>query len=113
MFSKMFSKKDTAVSTPLTSERQHKRCFVISPIGSPKSEFREHADDVFEFIIEPAAKRAGYFVHRGDHNAKPGKITEQMFESILEDDIIISILTFQNPNVYFELWRKVPRALLF
>ena len=31
-----------------------KKCFVISPIGPPDSEIREHADDVFEYIIKPA-----------------------------------------------------------
>jgi hypothetical protein len=39
-----------------------KRCFVISPIGDPGSEVREHADDVLAEIIVPAAEEAGYHV---------------------------------------------------
>jgi hypothetical protein len=30
------------------------RAFVISPIGAESSKVREHADDVFDFIIKPA-----------------------------------------------------------
>lgn len=83
--------------------RTQKRCFVISPIGQPGSELREHADDVFDYIIEPAARELGYFAHRGDHNSRPGKISDQMYESILHDDLLVVVLTYENPNVYYEL----------
>ena len=33
---------------------KEKRCFVISPIGQPESEVREHADAVLDYIIRPA-----------------------------------------------------------
>jgi hypothetical protein len=80
-----------------------KRCFVISPIGADSSEIREHADDVFEFIIKPAMDELGLHAYRSDHNLAPGKITEQMFDSLLKDDLCVAILTYQNPNVYYEL----------
>ena len=54
-------------------------CFVIAE----NSDTRGHADDVFDFIIAPAAERAGYTAKRGDHPGAPGKIAEQMFRSIL------------------------------
>ena len=80
-----------------------KTCFVISPIGTENSDTRDHADDVFDFIIAPAAERAGYTAKRGDHSGAPGKITEQMFHSILNDDLIVAIITDRNPNVFYEL----------
>jgi hypothetical protein len=80
-----------------------RNCFVISPIGPEESEVREHADDVFDFIIEPAAKRADFVAQRADHTSKSGKITEQMYDAILTDEFIIAVLTYQNPNVYYEL----------
>jgi hypothetical protein len=80
-----------------------KRCFVISPIGAPGSDVRAHADDVFEYVIKPVAEAKGYVVERGDHMARPGRISDQMYESILKDDLLIAVLTFQNPNVYYEL----------
>jgi hypothetical protein len=80
-----------------------KRCFVISPIGAPGSDVRAHADDVFNYIIEPVTTQMGYETERGDHAARPGRISDQMYDSILRDDLLIAVLTFQNPNVYYEL----------
>jgi len=80
-----------------------KRCFVISPIGPEGSEIREHADDVFDFIIKPAMDELGIHAYRSDHDLVPGRITEQMFGSLLNDDLCVAILTYHNPNVYYEL----------
>src|SRR6202040_2665547 len=64
---------------------------------------REHADDVFDFIVQPAMQELGIYAYRSDHNIAVGKITEQMFSSLLNEDICIAILTFHNPNVFYEL----------
>lgn len=80
-----------------------KRCFVISPIGSEGSQIREHADDVFDFIVKPAMELCKIEPVRSDHLQEPGKITEQMFREILYDDLSIAILTGHNPNVFYEL----------
>jgi hypothetical protein len=80
-----------------------KSCFVISPISLPGTEIREHADDVFDFIIKPAVEKAGYTPLRADHEARPGTITEQMYDHILGDDLLIAVLTGHNPNVFYEV----------
>ena len=80
-----------------------KRCFVISPIGQPGTEVRVHADEVFKHIIKPAMKAVGLEPYRADHDAQAGRITDHMFESILNDQLCIALLSFQNPNVYYEL----------
>ncbi len=80
-----------------------KRCFVISPIGEPGSEVREHADDVLDFIIKPAMEELGIHAYRADHDQKIGRITDQMYRSILTDDLCVALLTFHNPNVFYEL----------
>ena len=80
-----------------------RRAFVISPIGEPGSEIREHADDVFKFIIKPAMDECGIEAIRSDHLAEPGTISSQMFREILNDDLCIAVLTGRNPNVYYEL----------
>lgn len=79
------------------------RCFVISPIGAPGSAEREHADDVFDYIIRPACEDLGYRVMRADHDTRPGIITDQMYDSILGDDLLIAVLSGHNPNVFYEL----------
>jgi hypothetical protein len=78
-------------------------CFVISPIGAPDSETRKHADAVFKHIIEPATRECGIVAHRSDHLRNPGRITEEMHDRILNDDLCIALLTGRNPNVYYEL----------
>ena len=79
------------------------RCFVISPIGPEGSETREHANDVFDYIIKPAMEECGIQAFRSDHLQEPGKITEQMFREILTDDLVIAVLTGHNANVFYEL----------
>jgi hypothetical protein len=79
------------------------KCFVISPIGEEGSEVRQHADDVYEYIIEPAMKECGIEAIRSDHLDKPGLISEQMFRFIFEADLCIAVLTNHNPNVFYEL----------
>ena len=80
-----------------------KRCFVISPIGEEGSPTREHANDVYDYIIEPAMSACGIKAFRSDHLREPGKISDQMFSSILNDDLCVAVLTGQNPNVFYEL----------
>jgi hypothetical protein len=79
------------------------RCFVISPIGQPGSEAREHADDVFECIIGPALKQAEVEGRRADHIKDVGRITKQMYNDILSSDFCIAVLHGFNPNVFYEL----------
>jgi hypothetical protein len=79
-----------------------RRCFVVSPIGSYGSDVRNHMDTVFYCIIQPALADR-YDVMRGDHIAKPGRITDQLVEDIIESDLIICVLTGNNPNVFYEL----------
>lgn len=79
------------------------RCFVISPIGTPGSEMHQHANDVFDFIIKPACERAGIKPERADHDTRAGIITDQMYDAILGHDLLIAILSFHNPNVFYEI----------
>ncbi|MFM1816344.1 MAG: hypothetical protein RLZ98_3039, partial [Pseudomonadota bacterium] len=86
-----------------------KICFVISPIGAEGSATRQHADTVLSCIIEPACEAGDnlqdtlYKCERGDHKTAPGKITDQIYEDILNADLIVAVLTDHNPNVYYEL----------
>jgi hypothetical protein len=80
-----------------------RRCFVISPIGQTGTVEREHADDVFDYIIKPAMEQCGIEVYRSDHMSETGKITDQMFRGILSEDLCIAVLTFNKPNVFYEL----------
>src|SRR3989442_91101 len=59
---------------------------------------------VLNRIISPAAERCGYDqIIRADQIPRPGWITSQIIEHIVDDDLVIADLTDQNPNVFYEL----------
>jgi CheY-like chemotaxis protein len=80
-----------------------KKCFFIAPIGQENSEIRKRSDQIFSYVIKPAAQQRGYEAIRGDHIPQPGSINSQVIEHLMEDDIAIADLTGNNPNVYYEL----------
>jgi hypothetical protein len=82
---------------------QIRRCFVISPIGAERSSIREHADDVYDYIIKPAMDACDIEAFRSDHLREPGRISDQMFRELLKDDLCIALLNDHNPNVFYEL----------
>src|SRR4029079_15825889 len=73
------------------------------PIGPEGSQTREHADDVFDYIIKPATEECGIQAFPSDHLQEPSKMTEQLSREILNDDLSIAFLTGHNPNVFYEL----------
>jgi len=83
---------------------EKKTCFFISPIGEEGSEERKRSDDVLEYIITPVADtKFGYNVIRADKIGKPGMITSQVIEHVLESDLVVADLAYRNPNVFYEL----------
>ncbi|MCK4829478.1 hypothetical protein KA005_77855 [bacterium] len=80
-----------------------KICFVISPIGEEESEVRKRSDQILKHVIEPPANECGYKAVRADKIDKPGIITSQVIQHVVEDPLIIADLTGHNPNVFYEL----------
>ncbi|GEO41673.1 hypothetical protein SAE02_58210 [Skermanella aerolata] len=75
-------------------------CFVIGPIGEEGSDFRQHADDLFDLIIKPVVESTefGYRADRADKIRKPGHITNQIIKMIKEADLVVADLSHRNPN---------------
>lgn len=86
----------------MTSENQ-KECFVISPIGDSGSEIRERSNLVLDHIISPAVEPLGYKAIRADEIDRPGLITSQVIQHVLDAPLVIADLTGHNPNVFYEL----------
>lgn len=81
-----------------------KTCFVIGPIGEPESDTRKWADKVLKHIITPAVEDSGYDTPvRADQIPRPGSITTEVLQHILNDDLVIADLTGPNANAYYEL----------
>lgn len=84
-------------------ERPSKRLFIISPIGDPGSDTRIRADQVKKYIIDPIAEEMDYETCRADVISEPGRITDQIVERLINDDLVVADLTDHNPNVFYEL----------
>lgn len=80
-----------------------KICFVISPIGDEGSKTRIRSDKILKHIISPAATKCGYTIERADLISKPGIITSQIIQHIVQDALVVADLTDHNPNVFYEL----------
>jgi hypothetical protein len=81
-----------------------RRCFVIAPIGREGSETRKRSDQVLRHIIDPVITSLGYSRGlRADKISESGRITRQIIQHIVEDELVIADLTESNPNVYYEL----------
>ena len=81
-----------------------KQCFVIAPIGKDDSDIRKRSDQTLRHIIVPAATMCGYAEPiRADQISKPGIITAQIIERLVDDPLVIADLTNHNPNVFYEL----------
>lgn len=79
-----------------------KTCFVVSIIGKENSAERTHADDVFDYIIEPALSN-GFKVTRADKIFHADKIDDKIFHSLKNADLVVADLTGKNPNVFLEV----------
>lgn len=80
-----------------------KDCFVIAPIGEQDSDTRKRSDQVLKFIIRPAVESCGYQAIRADEIDKPGIITSQVIQRVVNDPLVVADLTDRNPNVFYEL----------
>ena len=84
--------------------RKQPTCFVVMPYGRrPVEDCEIDFDVVFDQFICPAARMAGFEVVRSDREVASGVIMPRLFSSIYNADLVVADVTYQNPNVYYEL----------
>lgn len=98
----MNKKEDKAVEKK-ESEQKTKNCFVVTPIGPEHSNTRRATDGLIKAVIKPVCAEFGLSVLVAHEMPKPGSITGQVIESVLNSDLVITNLTDLNPNVMYEL----------
>lgn len=65
--------------------------------------FAEQYLEVYQEIYKPVCRKNGLECWRVDEISRPGSITRDIVEGILDADIVIADLTSKNPNVFYEL----------
>lgn len=73
-----------------------KKCFVLMPFDDS---YKEIYTDVYKVVC----KNHNIECWRVDEISRPGSITKDIVEGILDADIVIADLTSRNPNVFYEL----------
>lgn len=80
-----------------------KRCFVIMPFGKKGTPKYKQNLEMYQNLILPVAKNAGYEVKRADNFERLGNITRDIIEYLFLADLVIADLTDKNANVFYEL----------
>lgn len=80
-------------------------CFVMMPFGEKvnAANVKIDFDEVYNILIRPAIRNAGLDHHRGDETNSGGQLMKYMYGRILLCDFAIADITFDNPNVFYEL----------
>ncbi|RYZ07794.1 MAG: hypothetical protein EOO73_10705 [Myxococcales bacterium] len=83
---------------------QKRTCFVVMPFSVKLVEEREvDFDGVFAEFIEPAVTAAGFQAVRSDREVLAGPILPRVLESLYRADLVLADVSYQNPNVFYEL----------
>lgn len=71
-------------------------CFVMCPFSEPFNEY-------YKEIYTPALKNAGIEAMRADEIFGVGSIAQDVYDNIVNSDVVLAELTGRNPNVFYEL----------
>lgn len=80
-----------------------KKCFIISPIGNDGTETRNIADKLRSFLKYEILDDLKYECIRADDINKLGIITSDVIAHIIDCELVIAVLEYDNVNVYYEL----------
>ena len=100
----MTAKKPQETAPPVEAPIvENNDCFIIMPIADHKDYKDGHFKRVYEDILAPACRGAGYRPVRADDVAQTNLIHLDILQKLLESPMAICDLSTRNPNVLFEL----------
>ncbi len=77
-------------------------CFVASPHESPDADIRNHASTLWKYVIRPALLDTDYAARRAETDDHGPAAAQAAIDALLDDDLIISVLTFNDPIVFYQ-----------
>jgi len=77
-------------------------CFFITPIGDKGSFDRKRSDTIFSFLLENICKKYQIKAIRADKINEATSLINSIFKNIFFADIVITDLSNNNPNVFYE-----------
>ena len=97
--------KNKPDETKLTADdnTKPKTCFVIMPIADHTDYESGHFNRVYEYLIKPACRKAGYEPIRADDSKASHMIMFDILKKIMDCDMAICDLSSKNANVFYEL----------
>jgi len=84
-------------------KEKDKKCFIIMPFTSPVGYEEKHFSRVYDYIIVPACKKAGFEPVIAKDTAKTNLIALEILKCIVEYDMALCDISSRNPNVFYEL----------
>lgn len=94
---------DSIEEIPQSDVPEQKTCFIIMPIADHPSYENGHFNRVYEYLIKPACKNAGYKAIRADDSKASHMIMFDILKKIVQCDMAICDLSTKNANVFYEL----------
>lgn len=98
----MTAKKTQETAQPV-EQPVNNDCFIIMPIADHPDYKQGHFKRVYEDILAPACRAAGYKPVRADDTKQANLIQLDILQKLLESPMAICDLSTRNPNVLFEL----------
>jgi hypothetical protein len=89
----------------IMADTSRKTCFVVGPIGDAGTSIRGHADWLLDEIIAPVFSEhfKEFDVIRADRISSPGMIDSQVINHLLDAELVVADLSFQNANAFYEV----------
>ncbi len=86
------------------------KCFYASPMDEPGTETRKKTEEIINKVIRPALEDEYELIFPTETH-KSGVITQEIFDHMNTDELVIFNLTGSNPNVYFEFGLRIQTGL--
>ena len=85
------------------NEQEIPVCLVIMPFTDPKGYEQGHFRKVYDQILAPAIRAAGYDPHRIDDEIESTLIHGKLLDQLINAPMVLCDLSSKNPNVLYEL----------